>query len=178
MKERILVVDDEAELREALKDILEGDYEVMTCGDGMEALEWVRNGENAVNLVITDLRMPGVDGYELLIKMKEKSPSVSVIMMSVYFADDPELTREIRKRADELVRKPFNLLEMKRLVDKLLGRTDRKSGEGVSVDGISFGATECVGVIKGLNEQKGRRPWLIRVQAESFAGPDGCPCLS
>lgn len=120
MSPRILIVDDEPEMRKAMEHVLRDEYEVVTYSNGQEALEQLGKTGKPVDLVITDIRMPGMSGYELILKMKKKTPALPIIAMSVYFDDDPELTVEIKKRADRLMSKPLNLLEMKRQVDEIL----------------------------------------------------------
>jgi DNA-binding NtrC family response regulator len=126
MNSRILIVEDEPEMREALKHVLRVDYEVLAYSNGQEALAELGKTDKPVDLVITDIRMPGMSGYELILKMREKTPAPLIIAMSVYFDDDPELTVEIKKRAACLVRKPLDLMEMKLLVDELLRMRERE----------------------------------------------------
>ncbi|MFN2257699.1 MAG: response regulator, partial [Desulfuromonadaceae bacterium] len=76
---RILVVDDEAVIREALRRILESDGHKATCvSSGHAALEKVQ--EESFNLVITDLKMPGMNGIEVLRSIKILQPKVPIII--------------------------------------------------------------------------------------------------
>lgn len=139
MKPNILIVEDEPEMRDVLTHVLRADYEVVACKDGLEALRWVRKAGEPIHLVITDLRMAEMDGYELLVKVKEETPSIPVIVVSVYFDDDPDLTEEIKKRADRLVRKPFDLMKMKQLVGELLHVDGGSRPETLEARGASAG---------------------------------------
>jgi CheY-like chemotaxis protein len=80
---KILVVDDEANIRGLYKEELEDmGYEVTTVGDGMEALSLM--DKNVFDLVTLDMRMPDMDGIETLRKMKEKNSSLPVIISTAY----------------------------------------------------------------------------------------------
>lgn len=120
MLRTVLVVDDEPEMRETLRRVLEDDYRVDTCCNGVEALKRLRETEKPIDVVMTDLKMPGMTGYELIVKIQEKTPAPSIIAMSAYFDDDTEMTEEIKKRAHRLLRKPLDLMEMKRAVAELM----------------------------------------------------------
>ena len=82
-KFRILVVDDEASVRESLQDWLsEEGYEMGLAESGFKAVELVKN--QSWNVVLLDLKMPGMDGLETLRKIKETAPNTEVIMMTAY----------------------------------------------------------------------------------------------
>ena len=80
MKFRILVAEDEKNIREGLKDALELDgHEVASAEDGSEALKRFHKGD--IDLVITDLKMPGLSGEELLEKVLVESPGTPVLFL-------------------------------------------------------------------------------------------------
>ena len=80
IRPHILVVDDEPGLREALRVILEDDYEVLDVPDGAQALEIVRSWQ--VDLVLLDVRMPGMDGITVLERMKALDEQIEVILVT------------------------------------------------------------------------------------------------
>lgn len=87
MPYRLLVVDDETSIREVTSAMLaEQGYEVMTAEDGQQALELLP--QFRPDLVITDLRMPRLSGFELLEIMRERFPRLPVIAVSGEFSDD------------------------------------------------------------------------------------------
>jgi DNA-binding NtrC family response regulator len=105
--ERVLVVDDEDELREIIQCILvEKGYDVLTAANGEEAIEKVR--ENGIDLALLDIRMPGIDGIEVLRRIKEEiNPNLAVIIMTAY--GTPETAaRAMRLGACDYLRKPFD----------------------------------------------------------------------
>ena len=78
--ESILIVDDEPLIRELLSEVLEKDgYQVVSVSNGHQALRKIR--QNYFDMVITDVRMPEMDGITLLKKIKELSPATSVIVI-------------------------------------------------------------------------------------------------
>src|ERR1043165_8119186 len=84
---RLLVVDDDPSIREVMSAILaESGYQVLTAEDGMEALDLLPQFQP--HLVITDLRMPRLSGFELLEIMRRRFPGLPVIAVSGEFCDD------------------------------------------------------------------------------------------
>jgi DNA-binding NtrC family response regulator len=121
---RILVVDDERGLRDLISDILAADgHEVDTARDGGEAL--ARLGEQAFSLVISDLRMPGMDGLALLAAIRERWPAMPVIILTA-FGTIPEAVEAIRRGAFDFVEKPVRSPKaMRGLVRRALGAARR-----------------------------------------------------
>jgi len=80
MRPTILVVDDDPGLRESFRVILEDDYEVLDVPDGLQALELLRSCQ--VDLVLLDIRLPGMDGIEVLERIKALDEQVEVILVT------------------------------------------------------------------------------------------------
>ncbi|MBN1612126.1 MAG: sigma-54-dependent Fis family transcriptional regulator [Polyangiaceae bacterium] len=115
---RILVVDDEANARNALAEILrEEGYSVETAADGFKGL--ARFQESLPDLVLTDLKMPGMDGVELLGKVREIEPTMPVIVMTAYGAVDTAI-RAMRAGAVDYLTKPINTDELLLVADRAL----------------------------------------------------------
>jgi CheY-like chemotaxis protein len=110
---RILVVDDEQEVREILAEAL-GDfgYSVVTAASGEEALPVLRNGDK-IQLLITDVRMPGMSGLELADEVRREWPEVKVVLISGYFLPQPVQQRFLKK--------PFHMKELATIVRAELG---------------------------------------------------------
>lgn len=106
MKKTILLVDDEADLREVL-DISLSDtgYEVLTAENGAQALNILK--ENDIPVVITDIKMPGIDGIELLRKIKNKNPETEVIMLTGH-GDLDLAIKSLKHKATDFITKPIN----------------------------------------------------------------------
>src|SRR6187399_1361785 len=120
-KARILVVDDEANARNALAEILrEEDYQVETAADGFKAL--ARAESFCPDLVLSDLKMPGMDGVELLAKLKS-SPDldVEVVVMTAFGAVETAVAA-MRAGAADYLTKPLNTDELLVVLDRALER--------------------------------------------------------
>jgi DNA-binding NtrC family response regulator len=111
---RILVVDDEHDVRESIKRFLtyEG-YEVTTAESGAVAVE--RASAEPFDVVLTDLRMPGMSGLETLIALKRQQPDLPVILVTGY-ASAETVSQCMREGAFDYVNKPFELPDMLRLI--------------------------------------------------------------
>lgn len=120
-KAKILVVDDEKVVRDLFKRVLgkEG-YEVVTAENGNKALK--KTKEDSFNLVITDIRMPGMDGVQLLKKIEKLDPDVEGMIITGY-ASVESAVEALRDGASEYITKPFDdISEVVRAVKRLLER--------------------------------------------------------
>jgi len=110
MAERILIVDDDEALRDSLELVLcsEG-YEVVTADRGEMAL--ARIEEHTVDVVLCDLRMPGIDGFELLPQIARHLPEVPIVLMSAYGTQDLAV-EAMRRGAYDYLAKPFQPSEV------------------------------------------------------------------
>ena len=109
----ILIVDDEPSLREILSQILE-DYEITTVKNGAEALRIL--GDTHFQMVITDLMMPQVDGFSVLVTAKKANPDTDVLILTGY----PSLENERRCRAlgcTDILAKPFAVTAIRSRVE-------------------------------------------------------------
>jgi len=112
----ILIVDDEAVIRDLCMRALH-DYHVLEAGDGEEALRIFERG--GVDAILTDVMMPKVDGLELLKRIKDREPTLVVIIMTGY-ADKELILKALKADADDFITKPLNLLQLKSAMDKAL----------------------------------------------------------
>ena len=119
MNAKILIVDDEKTIRESLKVILEDEgYAASTAGDGKEALEEIKNSN--YDVVISDIKMPNIDGMELLERASEISPDTFFIIMTAY-ASVQTAIHALRQGAYDYLIKPVEfedlLIRIKRLIE-------------------------------------------------------------
>jgi cyclic di-GMP phosphodiesterase len=115
-----LVVDDEPRLRRVLVQLLESDgFEVREAGNGVEALQAMET--NPAPLVISDLRMPQMDGSHLLRNLMQRWPDTAVMMVSAV-ADVDMAVKCLQEGAFDYVSKPFNLDEVRARVAQALGK--------------------------------------------------------
>jgi two-component system nitrogen regulation response regulator NtrX len=114
---RILVIDDEREVRVATRKILErSGHEVVEAGTGEEGIDIPES--TAVDLVITDIMMPGQGGVESLAQMRELYSGLRIIAMSAHALD--ELPEAQRLGAARTIVKPFTVETLTRLVEEVL----------------------------------------------------------
>lgn len=117
-KSRILVVDDAEALRTVLSTELTSEgYEVSTAADGGEAIELVK--DNNYDLVLLDIKMPNVDGFEVLKFVKGNKPDVKVIMLTG-FADLKNAIESKRLGAEDFVSKPYDLVDLLTTIERVL----------------------------------------------------------
>lgn len=117
-KRRILVVDDEDALRTVLSAELNSEgYEVGTAADGMEALDELQKG--AYDLVLLDIRMPNMNGFEVLKVIKERHAGTKVIMLTG-FADLKNAIESKKLGAEDFVSKPYDLVDLLTTIDRVM----------------------------------------------------------
>ena len=105
-KATILVVDDEVALRRILVRQLRNEgYTVLEAGYGLEALEVARNSPEPIDLVLSDIVMPGMIGTELAQRLLAEHPGIQVVLMSAHFVDEP--ARPDRRWNVPVLRKPL-----------------------------------------------------------------------
>ena len=111
MSQKILVVDDEDVVLIFLKELLEDkNYQVLTAESARKALD-ILHEEKDCQIVICDIKMPGMDGLELLEKLKKERPHLVILMMTAY-ASWETVTAAIQKGAYAYIRKPFGIEEV------------------------------------------------------------------
>ena len=116
----ILIVDDESMMRNLLQKILRREgYKTFTAGNGKEALSLMAS--ESVDIVISDLKMPELDGFELLKAIKERHPDVGVIIMTAY-GDTYTVKDALLLGADEYITKPFKSHEITLVVERAYWR--------------------------------------------------------
>lgn len=119
----LLVVEDEADLREYLVAALESTYPVMQASDGDQA--WQTINEHKPSLVILDLMIPRIDGLELCARIKKSDDlrNTKIILLTARIDEDAKLTA-LDNGADDFLTKPFSTLELRTRIRNLLRTTD------------------------------------------------------
>ncbi len=114
---RILVVDDEAQIREGLAHSLSDlGFDVAQAGTGEEALAIIKSNPD-LQFLVTDYRMPGMDGLELLRESKKISPDLSVVLMTAYGSVNHAI-EAIQNGADNYLCKPFSFKDLEKIIVK------------------------------------------------------------
>jgi DNA-binding response OmpR family regulator len=135
---RILVVDDEPDVRELLDEFLSSvGYAVSTAENGGVAIERARRED--FDLVITDLRMPGISGVETVAALRHLDPNLAVIVVSGHVSEDAA-RRCLAEGAVRIVHKPFDIDDLLNFVEAAL-RQGRRVDPGATLGGGH--AQEC-----------------------------------
>jgi len=119
MNKKILVVDDEITICLLLENFLSKDYDVVSINDGSDALDWLEG--NLPDLIISDIEMTKMDGYEFLTKVRERgfTKHTPIIMLSAK-SESKERIKCYKLGAQDYLTKPFNPEELEELVKKNL----------------------------------------------------------
>lgn len=112
----ILIVDDERVIRDMCAMVLDG-YRVFLAADGLEALEVLKK-EN-IDVVLTDVMMPNMNGLDLLETIKREDPNKAVVVMTGY-SEKNVILRALKANADDFISKPINMLQLKTTLDNVL----------------------------------------------------------
>ncbi len=119
---KVLIVDDEETLTWSMAKSLSKDkdkYEVIIANNGGEALAQLE--KNKIDLVITDIRMPDINGLDLLVKIKKGYPQTKVIIMTAYGSSDVQ--KEANQRGSlYYVEKPFEISDIRKIIIDLIGK--------------------------------------------------------
>lgn len=118
LKRHVLVVDDDMINREILSNILRTEYEVHTAGDGKEALDLIKAGDCSFSLILADLLMPVMDGFELIKNLKEDD-ALRLIPVIVMTSESDAEVRSIKMGAADFITKPYDM------PDVILARCER-----------------------------------------------------
>ncbi len=124
MSKKILVVDDDASVREMLDDFLSGlGYEVVTAENGLKALELII--EDDFDMLITDLQMPVMDGYSLVMRVRDvlHLKKMPILMMSALSSEEQlKKSAELvgKKKINFLMPKPLPLADLRRIIKETL----------------------------------------------------------
>jgi len=117
-KPRILVVDDEAAVRESLNDwLMEDDYEVGLAASGEDAVSMAE--ENSWDVILLDLKMPGMDGLETLKRLKKIMPEAEVLLMTAFATIDTAV-QAMKEGAFDYLVKPFDPDEIEMHIKKIV----------------------------------------------------------
>jgi DNA-binding NtrC family response regulator len=178
---RILIVDDDPDIRESLPGGLSAlGAEIATAKDGEEALALV--GSGPPDVVLTDVRMPGLDGLELLRLLRQRAPAVDVILMTAY-DDMPTVVTGMREGARDFLVKPLDLHHLRRVVaevfeDRRTRERNRRAAEdeatGYRLDELVGHDPRMIGIYKLVGKLAANRANVL-IRGETGTGKEPPP---
>ena len=158
---RLLLVEDDPSVRRSLAETLvEEGFAVSTAASGEEALQ--RMAEAAPDVVLSDVRMPGLDGVELLTLLRERASDVDVILMTAYH-DMPTVARAMREGAFDFLVKPLELDALREVLQRVVAdrrlrrRTPPRKGEEYRLDQLVGHDPRMIGIYKVVGQLAANR---------------------
>ncbi len=176
MARRILVVDDDPAIRTSIAEVLSDDGYVVTVAEsGVAALAVLQAASPAV--VLSDVRMPDLDGLALLHALRERSPAIDVVLMTA-FDDMPSVVAAMRGGAVEFLVKPLNLRQLRCVVERVFDdrRSRRGAGHGPDAERARLGElvgrdSRMIAVYKLVGQAAGTRATVL-IRGESGTGKE------
>lgn len=157
MTKRVLVVDDESSIRQALSKVLHAeDYEVVSAENGQEAME--KFGQEAIDLLLLDLGLPVKDGWETLEWLAGVNPLLPIIIITGRHAQ-----RELAERAgaDALMEKPLNVPRLLQTIRELINEPMESRAQRASKRAPGFRHVSCDNeLLRELRHKQFTAPYL------------------
>jgi nitrogen regulation protein NR(I) len=174
-KKQVLIVDDEPNLRKILSAQLSRDgYDVLTAEDGEQGLAQLR--EHHIDLVITDLKMPKIDGMTLLKQALGEDPELPIVMMTAHGTIDTAV-EALKHGAFDFVTKPFDKDEVRQIVAKALRTRELRGADATAaptskarfgIIGQSPGITDLYAILERVADT----PTTVLITGESGTGKE------
>jgi len=142
---KVLIVDDEETLTWSMAKSLSKDrdkYEVIIANNGKEALSLLK--KDKIDLVISDIRMPDINGLDLLVRIKMEHPQTKVIIMTAYGSSDVQ--KEANRRGSLFyIEKPFEINDIRKIIIDLIGKKKGFQGKVFDVQLTDIIQMNCLG---------------------------------
>lgn len=178
MKERILIVEDDADMRELLEEILtDANFEVVAAANGRFALAHVENEQEQIDLIVTDVQMPELKGDELLGKVRQTRAETPVIVITA-FGSIENAIEMVKKGAYSYLIKPFAIKDLLENVARSLGQTEAARAQTRLRRDASFSHNRIIGAARPMRElldligRAGRSTSNILITGESGTGKE------
>ena len=166
----ILVVDDELSMREFLTIFLEKlGHSVISAANGEKAM--VMAQEHPVDLVISDIRMPGMSGLDLLARLKAQKPELAFILITA-FASPEDAVLAMKNGAFDYITKPFNVDEVRRIIQAALEKKQSQAAEPIDDFPEIIGRSPEMMKIFDLIKRVAPTPANVLIYGESGTGKE------
>ncbi|HOO56730.1 MAG TPA: sigma-54 dependent transcriptional regulator [bacterium] len=175
---RILIVEDDMKMKDGLHHVMSKEgYAVDSVGTGEEALRYAKN--SSYDLVITDMKLPGISGLEVLRALKNYDKNISIIVITAYGTVNTAVS-SMKEGADDFITKPFDMQELKFVVGKvfekraLLTKNKRLQSQlekKYKFDNIIGSSESIVKVFKLINQVKDSKTTIL-IQGETGTGKE------
>lgn len=178
MTKSVLVVDDEASVRESLQRVLQrADYETFVASDAEEALQ--RVSEKTIDIVITDLKMPETDGISLLRAIKDKTPETEVIVLTGYGSIETAV-EAMKEGAYDFITKPVKKAVILKAVERAVEKQElaqenrflREQLEKTEPYGEIIGESHAIREVMAMVERVAPLPSTVLITGESGTGKE------
>ncbi len=176
MTRRILIVDDDPAIRDSLAEALRADrFTVAVAASGAEALALAQ--QSPPEVMLTDVRMDGMDGLALLRAVRERLPSVAVVLMTA-FDDMPTVVQAMRDGAVEFLTKPLDLHDVRAVLKRVFEdrRVRRRAssetaGPALALDNLVGRTPEMIAIYKLIGQSANTRATVL-IRGESGTGKE------
>jgi two-component system response regulator RegX3 len=162
---RILIVEDEAALREGLTDLLGGDgHDVVAAADGQAGLD--AGLADAFDVIVLDLMLPKLDGIEVCRRLRAARPGAPILMLTARGSEDDKV-RGLGEGADDYVTKPFSARELLARVRALGRRAPAEAEAAIEIDGATLDLARLIAIRDGKEialtpREAGMLRWLFK----------------
>ncbi|MBN2284161.1 MAG: sigma-54-dependent Fis family transcriptional regulator [Deltaproteobacteria bacterium] len=165
---RILIIDDEEAIRDACTQVLRAEHSIDSTADGPSGLKMAR--ENAYDLILLDVRLPKLDGMEILRRLKEDDRSETPIIIITGFGTVELAVKAMRRGASDVLTKPFSAQELKKAVANALeGRELQDREEELAV---LVGESDYMKDLKRMISRIARTESTVLITGESGTGKE------
>jgi two-component system response regulator AtoC len=173
-RKQVLIVDDEPNLRKILSAQLTRDgYDVLTAEDGEQGLHLLR--EHHIDLVITDLKMPKVDGMTLLKRALEEDPELPIVLITAHGTIDTAV-EALKRGAFDFVTKPFDKDEVRQIVAKALKTRELRGADATPARTAArfgiIGSSQGIAELYAILERVADTPTTVLITGESGTGKE------
>ena len=173
---RVLVVDDHRQARESMSDVLrQAGHQVACCSSGAEALEAM--ARQPFDCVVTDMKMPGMTGIDLIVQIEQRRAAVQVVMVTAH-ATVATAVEAMRHGAFDYIEKPFDVDSLERLVSQAIrhGRLIRPEPGvedcGGAASPVMIGSSPAMQALRSRILQIGPTPETVLITGESGTGKE------